>query len=338
MDGGICLAGNLIVDRLKFIERWPCETELTTILRQENALGGLACTCAIDIAKLDPALPVSVVGIVGEDDLGDAVLAGFAQHPGIDASLVKRCGETSYTDVMTAPDGRRTFFVFRGANARLSPDDFDFSVLRAGILHIGYILLLDALDGPDPGGEYETAMCRVLDGARKAGILTSVDVVTEAGDRFQKLVRPALAYTDVLSINETEAAAVTGVPLRDGGRLLEGNLEPCARELAACGVAKWACIHMPELSCGLDVAAGAFYRRSSVQLPEGYVRSSVGAGDAFAAGLLLGLYRGEPLPEALRYGNAAAAVSLSSAGASVALKPLGDVLDEMAPYGGNALL
>ena len=44
-------------------------------------------------------------------------------------------------------------------------------------------------------------------------------VVSEAGERFNKLVPPALKYTDICCINEIEASRTTGVEIRDA----EGN-------------------------------------------------------------------------------------------------------------------
>ena len=62
----------------------------------------------------------------------------------------------------------------------------------AGTGKIGYILLLPALDAPDD--EYGAKMARLLHRAQKQGLKTSIDVVSESGDRFAKLVTPALKY------------------------------------------------------------------------------------------------------------------------------------------------
>ena len=56
---------------------------------------------------------------------------------------------------------------------------------------------------------------------QQRGIKTSIDVVSEASDRFTRLVPPALKYTDYCIINELEAGQSTGVALRDeDGQLL----------------------------------------------------------------------------------------------------------------------
>jgi len=329
--GGIIFAGNMIVDRLKFVEAWPQRMGLTKIVRQADALGGLACNCAIDMAKLAPEIPVSVIGLVGEDALGDFILKEFSGFPAIDTGMVGRVGETPYTDVMTTPDGERTFFYFPGAGAMLGPEHFAFEKTDAAIMHIGYILLLERLDGPDK--EYPTGMCRVLDSARKAGVLTSVDIVSESGTRYKDVATPALAYTDILSINDIEAEGVTGIPIRSaGGALKEDALECCVRELAERGVGKWVCVHMPEIAAGLDVQTGEYHTSKALLLPKDFIGSTVGAGDAFAAGLLYAAYRGRPLAEALDEANAVAAYSLKGYSASDSLRPLAQILAEMEQY------
>jgi arabinose-5-phosphate isomerase len=58
-------------------------------------------------------------------------------------------------------------------------------------------------------------MARLLAEAQKHGIKTSIDVVSEASDRFTRLVPPSLKYTDYCIINEIEAGQTTGIALRD---------------------------------------------------------------------------------------------------------------------------
>ena len=330
MNKGIAFAGNLNVDQIKFIEQYPSPQALTSILEIKKTLGGLVCNCAIDVAKLDSSIPLKAIGIVGEDDAGDFVLEEMKRYPSISCEAVKRTGQTSFTDVMTQPDGGRTFFQYRGANALLCPEDFDFNSIEANILHIGYILLLDGLDAPDP--EYPTALCRVLKNAKDYGIKTSIDVVSEEGDRFSKLVPPALQYTDYCMINEIEAGRTTGILLRDGEKLIEENMKPCLKKLAELGVHEWVVIHTPELSCGYDVMNDKFYFEKSWDIPDGFKKSSVGAGDAFASGMLIGAYYGWDLGKAIHIAGAIAAYSLSGFGSSNAIKALPELLEEMKKY------
>ena len=331
MNKGVAIAGNLIVDYIKYIDNYPAPQALTTIFGIERAVGGLCCNCVLTLARLDPELPVKAIGFIGEDEAGDYVLSCFADHGSVDTANVRRSGYTAYTDVMTEKNtGRRTFFTYKGANSLLVPEHFDFNAIDADILHIGYILLLDGLDAPDP--DYPTAMCRVLDAAQKAGIRTSIDVVSEEGERFIKLVPPALRYADYCCINEYEASRTTGEALRDSqGGIIEENLPVVCEKLMDMGVGRWVVLHMPELSCGLE-RGGAYLQEPSWNIPEGFIKSSVGAGDAFASGIIYGAYNDWDLKKSLHIAGAVAAYSLSGAGASDAVKPLSGLLDEMERY------
>ena len=90
--------------------------------------------------------------------------------------------------------GGAGFFQHAGGNAHYGEDNIDWDKLDVNIFHIGYILLLPALDQED--SEYGTRMARLLHRAQKAGMKTSIDVVSESGNRFKRLVSPALRYTD----------------------------------------------------------------------------------------------------------------------------------------------
>ena len=324
---GIAVAGNMIVDVLYPILGHPKPGELTTITEGiSRSSGGALCNVIVDLAKLDPALPLAALGRVGTDAEGDFVLDKLKAHANIDISRVRREGLTSFTAVMADTIGKqRTFYHYRGANARFCEADVDWDTLNVKLLHIGYILLLDALDEPDD--EFGTRMARLLHTAQSKGILTSIDVVSEAGDRFGRIVPPALRYTDYCIINELEAQASTGVLLRgESGELIAANLPEALRKLKQLGVSTWAVIHCPEGGYGMD-EHGDYIETQSVPLPREAIKGTVGAGDAFCSGVLYGAYTGLPLTEAIELGNAAAACSLSESGATEGMRTAKEAMD-----------
>jgi len=311
---GICVAGNMIVDNLYSVRGLPRPGELTTINDVKRSSGGALCNVIGDLAIMDSSLPLTALGRVGADSEGDFILETFRPHKNIDLSMIKREGKTSFTAVMADEISKeRTFFHYRGANAAFCEDDIDWDRISGALLHIGYILLLDALDGED--AECGTKMARLLRHARERGIRTSIDVVSEAGDRFKRLVPPALKYADFCVINEIEAEQVTGIKLRDDkGVLISPSLPKALKAIRDFGVSEWAVIHCPEGGYGLD-QKGIYAESPAIDLPASAIKGKVGAGDAFCAGTLYAASHNGSLEEGLELGNAAAAASLTQSGA-----------------------
>lgn len=317
---GIAVAGNMIVDLLYPINGMPKPGELTTITADAaRTSGGFLCNDIVDLAKLDPTLPLVALGRVGDDAEGQFIRQKMAEHKNIDMQYVKTEGTTSFTLVM-ADDitKQRTFYHNRGGNAKFCEDDIPWDQLDVDMLMVGYILLLDALDEED--SQYGTKMAKLLAEAQRRGIKTSIDVVSEAGDRFRKLVCPALKYTDYCIINEVEASASTGVELRtEDGKLLVENMPEALKKLKELGVSTWAVIHCPEIGMGLD-ENNNLVEVPSLKLPEGWIAGTVGAGDAFCSGVLYGAWKGMDLKSAIEMGTASAACSLSQPGATEGMR------------------
>ena len=333
MRKGICCAGNMIVDITYPIATWPKQNELTHITEGiTNSTGGSVCNTISDLARLDPEMHLVASGFAGHDAEGDFVMAEMGKYKNIDLSMVKRDGRTSFTAVMSNNQTKeRTFFVHAGANAYYGEDDIDWDNLDVNIFHIGYILLLPALDQPDD--TYGTKMAKLLHRAQSLGMKTSIDVVSESGDRFCKLVPPALKYTDYCVINELEAQETTGVTLRDeDGKLHTENMPAALAKLKELGVSTWAVIHCPEIGCGMD-EKGEYHEFPSLTLPKGYIKGTVGAGDAFCAGVLYSAEKGLSMPEALKIGACSAAASLSEVSASDGVKTAAEVLKLAELYG-----
>ena len=326
MRKGICCAGNMIVDITYPIETWPKQNELTHITEGiQNSTGGSVCNTITDLARLDPNLPLYASGFAGYDAEGEFVLQEMGKYPNINLSMVKRDGRTSFTAVMSNNQTKeRTFFQHAGANAYYCEEHIDLDALDVDIFHIGYILLLPALDAEDD--EYGTKMARLLRNVQKRGIKTSIDVVSETGDRFARLVTPALKYTNYCIINELEAQQTTGVVLRSAdGTLHTENMPAALNKLKELGVADWAVIHCPEIGCGID-EKGEYYAVPSLKLPDGWIKGTVGAGDAFCAGVLYAAEMGWTMPKALKLGACAAAASLNAVSASDGVKTAEEVL------------
>ncbi len=321
MRDGIAIAGNLIVDFVKEIDVFPSEGMLSNIGNVQMSVGGCAANTSIDLKKMDASLQVEVLGMVGDDANGRYV-TGELEKLGIGIEGVKVNGDTvtSFTDVMTVSDGKaRTFFHARGANAVFGFEDIDFDSIRSRFFHIGYALLLDSFDAPDP--EFGTVMAKTLARAQQHGLVTSMDVVSENSDRFAGIVTPSLKYCDNLIINEVEASMIVRTPVRQDGVLDKDALKEVCAALMDAGVGKRVVIHAPEAACALE-RDGSFVCVPSLKLPAGYIKGTVGAGDAFCAGVLYSIYRDYSIEDALITGAGAAACSLSELNSVDGMKDL----------------
>ena len=295
---GIAVAGTILVDKLNEIGAYPASGELTKILSVSRAVGGAVPNVGIDIKRVDPTIPVSAIGKIGNDADGDFLVETLEAND-VDASLLVR-GElpTSFTDVMSIVGGQRTFFTYPGACADFGVDDVDFEKLNAKMLHLGYFLLLDKVDSGD--GE------KILKAAQERGIKTSIDLVSENSDRYH-IVKDCLKYTDNLIINELEAGMIAGI------KPCHENLEKIARALKDMGVSERVIIHMPET--GVCLSDNGFFELPSWELPKGFIKGKTGAGDAFCAGALIGIYRGLDEMGILTLAQKSATASLSAADA-----------------------
>ncbi|MGI9240973.1 MAG: carbohydrate kinase family protein, partial [Verrucomicrobiales bacterium] len=302
---GILAAGNWIVDHVKMIDEFPRQDALVSITSESDSNGGGPYNLLKDLALLGAEFPLAGAGLVGDDADGTAILADCEAH-GIDASQILICDSapTSYTDVMTvSADGRRTFFHQRGANALFDGAKVDLSGSQGRIFYLGYLLLLDSLD--QLRGDGSTLAADLLEQASAQGFETAVDLVSAQSGKFAQIVLPSLPHVDYLFLNEYEAGALLGIELEEAD---QQSLLAAAVEIRALGVRGLVIIHRPD-GAALAGHESSFWQ-GSVAIPEGMIAGAVGAGDAFAAGMLLGLHQREPLDQCLRQAVCSAAMCL----------------------------
>lgn len=312
---GIALCGNVLVDLINHIHAYPAVGELTKITALSKSVGGCVPNVGIDLKKICPSLPVRAIGKIGKDDNG-AYARKILAEGGLDLSHLQEVDTpTSFTQVMSIEGGQRTFFTFAGADGELKAEDVDFSKDPPKLLHLGYFLLLMKID--------EGEGLKLLQKATEAGVLTSIDLVSENSDRYG-LVLPCLPYTDYLIINELEAGKLAEIDP------LPKNLPTIAQKLKALGVRKKVIIHLPDraLCCseeGLTIVP-------SYDIPKEAIVGTTGAGDAFCAGALYGIYEGRSDKEILEFASAAAVMALSSADATSGLATEAEILEHCKHY------
>ncbi len=278
--------GHALIDIRFIVERFAKPDEESPILSQARGVGGSAANVAIDVSRLGGRAGIIVK--LGLDSFGRMIVDELMRE-GVDVSGVRVCiGETGFTIVIINGDGKIMMYGFKGASEKLEPYDVDERLIaRAKYLHIASLRLDTSLRAAELAKKNDTKISwdpgRVL--ARK-GI-----------GYFKKL----LVNTDIVLVNKFEAKHLTGLDdyKKAARKILEYGPSLVVVKKGAEGI--YACT-----SDGKEYELPAFHVDKVVD--------TTGAGDAFAAGLLLGLSRGYSLKKALVYGNAVAALKVARLG------------------------
>jgi sugar/nucleoside kinase (ribokinase family) len=318
---GIWCAGSVVADVSKVIDRYPALDHLAVIEDISLSTGGPAVNMAVNLRQLGATFPVGLVGAVGEDEHAAFLLAECARL-GISTAGVRELAgaATAFNDIMVERDGgRRTMFLHNGANALWDGAGADLPPGR--ILHAGAPGIHALMDRPRPGGG--NGWSALLQRAQAAGRHTNLELVSLDPDRIAEVAAPCLPYLSSIVVNELEAGALTGIdaPAPTADDPVDWPvLEAMARQLVERGVSVLAVVHFPA-GCVAAAPGGRTWRQGSVHLRREQVRSTNGAGDAFAAGVLLGLHGGWPVERCLRLAVASAAACVQSPATSDGIKP-----------------
>ncbi len=309
---GILCAGCWTLDQIRVIDHWPEEENLAITSTIDQQGGGSAHNVSIDLKKLDPSFPVFTAGLLGNDFAGD-YLYKQANDYGVDTTQLLRTSSasTSFTDVMTVEStGKRTFFHHAGANDLLTPDNFDVTSCSAELLHLGLLGVHKILDKPWQSDA--NAWVSILRKAKDAGMKTNIEMVSIDPERNRELALPCLPFLDSLIINDYEAGCLTELNTVENGRV---NIDACrsaADALLAIGSMEVVIVHFPGGAVACD-KTGVRITVPAFDVPSQNVVSTVGAGDAFAAGVLYSMLQDDTLPSCIETGHAVAAASLHSA-------------------------
>jgi sugar/nucleoside kinase (ribokinase family) len=199
------------------------------------------------------------------------------------------------------------------------------------LLHIGYVLLLDAFDKAHK--EYGTVMAEFLHKVQKAGIKTSIDVVSNSSVDYGEKIIPALRYCNYVILNEVECCKIWNLDAYDPtGELNHNNIRQCMEKMRDCGVKDKIIVHSKMRSFLLDVQSGEFAEAPSLKIPAENIKGSVGAGDAFGAGCLYGIYNDFSDAELLDFASAAAASSLFAVNSTDGMRSKNEIFDMLKQY------
>lgn len=249
--------------------------------------GGKGSNQAIGARRL--GADVTLVVKLGRDPFAQAALELFDREGLLGPGILETSGHTGVGLIVVDGDGRNMIAVAPGANGRLVPGDLD----RMPDLFEGASHLLCQLEcSPE-------LFAGAAERARAAGATTILNPAPAV-----QLSDPVLALVDILTPNQTELAALSGVATED-----EREIEAAARSLLARGVTE-VVVTLGERGV-LRVMPDGIQARPARRVS---ARDTTGAGDAFNAGLVTGLSAGSSMTEAMELGIRAGAFCVTRLG------------------------
>lgn len=324
---GIVLAGTIVLDIVHMIDTWPEEEQIAFIRQTIEAPGGPPHNAAAGLVKLNAPFPVTMTCLVGDDAAADTFVR-IAGELGLDTSgVIRVAGQTTdVTHVMTSlATGRRTFFFRPGANSTMTAEQMVPPHDRGKIFYLGSPGISTSMDASD-------GWRTVFRDAKARGYKTAMELCPVPRELQSAQTRPCLPLLDYFIVNDSEAEAVSGLTVTANGRLDIPAAERACAALLELGVNDLVCIHHPDGALAMR-RSGEKAFAPSVNVPKSEIVGTVGAGDAFYAGMLFGLHEDWPLDQCLALANASAATSLHSATTSASIRPLKDCLAYAAEKG-----
>jgi sugar/nucleoside kinase (ribokinase family) len=307
--GPVTVLGAHILDVLgRPVETIPPGQGSVRISEIRATAAGTAAGTAVDLAKL--GADVLAIGALGDDLIGDIVVAAMARH-GVDTSgLSRKPGvQTSATILPIRANGERPALHVPGATPLLELADIDLDrVRRSRALLVG---------APDALGPLVDDLPRVARTAREHGALVAVDVLHPGRPRDLDRLAPLLALSDWFLPNSDQILALTA---RD-------DLAAAITDVLDLGT------HGVAVTQGADGCLVATRDRPApVRLPAIAVDvvDTTGCGDGFTAGLLAGLLLGVPPLDAAWLGLACGSLVATGLGSDAGIEDFGQVLDFLA--------
>lgn len=251
--------------------------------------GGKGANQAVAAARLGGQ--VAFVCKTGDDLFGSEARRLFREE-GIDTShlLTDPSAPSGVALITVDRQAENCIVVAPGANANLTPDD----LRRAASAFEQADIVLLQLEIPMETVE-QAALTACATGKR---VVLNPAPATAIPARL-------LAALDLITPNETEAEAITGIRIAD-----RRTADEAARRLAATGA--------KQVVITLGAQGALVYEAGQSRIVEGYpVRAvdTTAAGDVFNGALVVALAEGKPLAEAARFACKAAAISVTRPGA-----------------------
>lgn len=296
----VVVVGSLNIDLVVHAPRLPHPGETLIGSDFSTDEGGKGANQAVAAARMGAR--VAMVGCLGHDAHGQRLRAAL-QREGIACAAIgdDEARPTGVASIVVAQDGENSIVVVPGANHALSPQHIEAWGRLLASARIVVLQLEIALP----------SVTLALQLAHRAGVTTLLNAAPAA-----ELSAQQLALVDWLVVNESEAGSLAALVVSEVAH--------------ACAAAQALRARGPRHVVVTLGAAGLVHASDEgvIYLPAPLVQAvdSTGAGDTFVGALAAGLAGGMPCAEALRWGQAAAALAVTRRGSQSAMPTRAQVL------------
>lgn len=282
----IICAGIIVSDIfLPPLARLPHEGELLKMGEPIHQVGGCAANTAIALSRLGKK--TGIIGMVGNDSLGKQLIDSLIlEHINTNAIFKSQTSSTSQTIIIPVQNQDRRYIHYFGANA-----DFNVANLESGlnnylftndskIFILGGYLLMPKIESKE--------LAQLLKNLKKQNYKIILDIAISSDEhKLREKVQDVLPFVDYFFPNNDEAESLTG----------SSNPNEQSKIFLDWGVGATA------ITCGTN---GVIFRNSQeflqVQPYEIEFVDGSGAGDAFTAGMAIGISESWPLADSLKFG------------------------------------
>lgn len=295
----ILVIGSINMDLVLETTRIPEEGESFFGQKYQYLPGGKGSNQAVALARL--GVQTSFFGKIG-DDLHGQRLKRSLEKEGIATSdlMVDENSKTGLAVIILEKTGQNRILVYPGANMKITKKELKT------VFDKNYDAILIQLEIP-----HEIIIEACLQAKRH-----DIPVILDAGPA-QTFLLEKVNGMEILSPNETETAALTGISIKD-----KKTLREAAEILYQKSRARYIVIKM-----GKDGAI-LYYKDEFIHFPAypvTKVQDTTAAGDAFTAAMTMSYIIDKDIKKAIRFGNKAGALAVTRLGAQPSLPYLEEI-------------
>ncbi|OGN07255.1 MAG: hypothetical protein A2940_00630 [Candidatus Wildermuthbacteria bacterium RIFCSPLOWO2_01_FULL_48_29] len=266
------------------------------------SVGGGAINTAVTFAN--QGYKVAAIAMVGDDPEGQHI-RDKSDSSGIhcDFLAVDKDHTTSFSFILSLPDGSRTVFRYKGASWHLKEENIPWMDLRAQWLYVNHM-----------AGESHNVLPRLLKEAKDRGMQIAWNPGSTQFEKKEEL-QQLMNYADLFIVNQEEASKIVGIPYQKKKQIFK-KLDELVHGR----------VIMTKGSKGVEISDGkTLWSAGVLPLDKSEIVDRTGAGDAFGSGFVAALMR-KPnnIEYAIQFASANATGVLTAWGANHGLLKKGD--------------